>query len=885
MRRLLLAFVVVVAGLAASGQPPPACRTELNAALDRIHRLGRTGVDEHRALLAEIRRLIARHADAPAECRSDLQVEEITLLNFLDEYPEAIRLSNLYLAGPLGSVDPTHRAFVLRVRGYAHEATGQTVAGAQDYFAAAALAPHLRASHALESLLDAAETAAAMGQPVQAQRFLDRAERVMRDSLTSDPHVADIALGRISSARVALLAERADPDSAHAHTLESAARVATEAFERSLAHSRDVRVDHAKAALAWSARAMAMAWLGQASDARSFLQTAVHHLHRSEHVSRDAGHQVWMRAGRLLLALDDRAGAEAAAHTARDEARRSGVLAHEARALEALAGHAEAAQRWDDAERLYREALALREIERERLELQDWSVSAFAASQVPYRGLARLLAHQGRVEEAFVILDQSRARHLRDLRAHLALRDPLAMGGGAALDSLLTQIEEARLALMRSSDVDAQAAATVRLSQLQASLQRATGVASVDPVFSVDALQESLRETDRTLVSYLVEPDEAFAFVVTPDTVVGRRLPTSEREIVALLFQAQGPWASTADPALSLAPLHRLHQVLLTPVEPWLGDGRALVVIPDGVLADLPFPLLIEQPPEEYASARYLVRSRTLSTELAAALLLEPAPAYTAGQSRLFVLGRSRFAGAEASRSRTEDAVSLADLPWVRREARRVAAQVRGARLALDRAATEAFARTALRGGRVVHVASHASPNTTHPLHARIHLWPDREDDGQLHLYELRPGSTRADLVVLSGCATAGGPAERGEGTIGLHYGLRAAGARATLATLWPVDDRATALIMQPFYEALARGVSKDLALRTAQLAYLDAHAGVESSPFYWASFVLTGHAAPVDLASPRHSAWGWGSAAALVLALLWLAHAHRRRARATPTV
>jgi CHAT domain-containing protein len=101
-----------------------------------------------------------------------------------------------------------------------------------------------------------------------------------------------------------------------------------------------------------------------------------------------------------------------------------------------------------------------------------------------------------------------------------------------------------------------------------------------------------------------------------------------------------------------------------------------------------------------------------------------------------------------------------------------------------------------------------------------------------------------ARLVVLSACQTAVGSGAfadvpPGDDWVGLVHGFLFAGAANVLATLWPVEDGATAVLMSSFYQALGSGQSESASLAAAQRAAIrSAHT---SHPFYWAGFVLNG--------------------------------------------
>ncbi|MEO0457783.1 MAG: CHAT domain-containing protein [Cyanobacteria bacterium P01_A01_bin.114] len=94
------------------------------------------------------------------------------------------------------------------------------------------------------------------------------------------------------------------------------------------------------------------------------------------------------------------------------------------------------------------------------------------------------------------------------------------------------------------------------------------------------------------------------------------------------------------------------------------------------------------------------------------------------------------------------------------------------------------------------------------------------------------------ELLVLSACETAVGDDRT---TLGLAGVAVRAGTRSTLASLWKVDDRMTALMMPRFYEALAQpNTTKAAALQTAQRYILDQYPEYKH-PFYWSAFILVG--------------------------------------------
>ena len=98
----------------------------------------------------------------------------------------------------------------------------------------------------------------------------------------------------------------------------------------------------------------------------------------------------------------------------------------------------------------------------------------------------------------------------------------------------------------------------------------------------------------------------------------------------------------------------------------------------------------------------------------------------------------------------------------------------------------------------------------------------------------------KSDLVVLSGCETALGKKIHGEGFVGLTRGFMYAGAKAVVASLWRVEDAATAEFMRHFYDAMIhKNLRPAAALRYAKLKIADDRRW--KKPYYWAAFVIQG--------------------------------------------
>jgi CHAT domain-containing protein len=190
---------------------------------------------------------------------------------------------------------------------------------------------------------------------------------------------------------------------------------------------------------------------------------------------------------------------------------------------------------------------------------------------------------------------------------------------------------------------------------------------------------------------------------------------------------------------------------------------------------------------------------------------------------------------------------AITRLPFSRREANAILAFAARDETyaALDFEANRANATSpALLRYRIVHFAAHGWLDSTRPELSGLVLslvnQKGQPQDGVLRLHDIYNLQLNADLVVLSACQTALGKDVKGEGLIGLTRGFMFAGAPRVAASLWKVDDVATAELMAQFYRfMLKEKLSPAASLRAAQLELLKQKRWHE--PYFWAGFVLQG--------------------------------------------
>jgi tetratricopeptide (TPR) repeat protein len=277
-----------------------------------------------------------------------------------------------------------------------------------------------------------------------------------------------------------------------------------------------------------------------------------------------------------------------------------------------------------------------------------------------------------------------------------------------------------------------------------------------------------------------------------------------EEDAIALLAWREGARVIRLGPAArirkSIGDPESLRRLVVDPLgidEKW----RTLLFSPDGALAEVPFAQIL--PDREVG---YVPSGTTL--------LLLRSEAVPRGEGVLAV--GDPDGSLPSSR---KEVVAVGDIGLVGE-----AATVEGIRRGLaGRPRWEAL-----------HIACHAVVDTRRPSLSSLLL-----ADGPLSLSDAGRLGVAADLVVLSACETARGPAFRAEGVMGFPRAFMLAGASRVIVSLWKVDDEATAALMIRFHESWRGGAGCAAALREAQR-----HVAAQEpwrDPKYWAAWQVWG--------------------------------------------
>lgn len=420
-------------------------------------------------------------------------------------------------------------------------------------------------------------------------------------------------------------------------------------------------------------------------------------------------------------------------------------------------------------------------------------------------------------------------------------------------------------------------------------------------LLQLQGIQSELGDSNTLLLEYALGEERSYLWAVTSDSFASYELPgrltleNAAEEVYGLLTtrqpkntetQAQYEERVATSDAVYWSKTSALSQMLLGPVVTQLGKRR-LVIVADGALQYVPFETLpIDSSERREETSSYvnqslpehmttLVREHEVVYLQSASLLVALRRENSVPESQqrgIVVLADPVFAKddprvplearhvgnqsipeiSELQRSLRdmdgkEDEPNLSRLPSTLHEARMIvnAAPFGSSQVLTGFQANKTEAMSAGFGQhKILHFATHGIINNEHPQLSGIVLslidQRGNSERGFLRLHDIYKLHLNSDLVVLSACRTGLGKRINGEGFVGLTRGFMYAGARAVIASLWKVDDEATAELMGHLYDAMLREhLPPAAALQKAKRTMQD-HPRWHH-PYYWAGFVLQG--------------------------------------------
>lgn len=489
----------------------------------------------------------------------------------------------------------------------------------------------------------------------------------------------------------------------------------------------------------------------------------------------------------------------------------------EAYALGTLGGLYEQTQQWTDAQKLTQQALALSE--------------SITAPDIGYRWqwqLGRIL--KGQKDEKGAKASYSKAvENLKSLRGDLVAQRDVEFSFQEEVEPIYRELVSL---LLQPGNKEPSQDDLDKARDVIESLK----LAELDNYFRtacINAKPVKVDQVDRTagVIYPVILGDRLEVIYSLPSSSTnqkqGRNLRhytkiLSQKEVEDKLDELRQKLETRSTPEFKV-PSQEVYEWIIKPIESELEKRQIknLVFVLDGPLQNIPMAAL-------YDGKSYLVQKYNIA--LSPGLeLLNPQP-FARSELRTVAAGLS------------EEVRDFPALPAVKRELDEIKSIVRDSDVLLDKKFTRSAIKEAVKSfnAPVVHLATHGQFSSK-PEDTFILTFDGKVNVNDLsNLLKTRATDQRGaiELLVLSACSTAEGDNRAALGIAGIAF---QAGARSTLASLWVVDDQATAEIMGEFYKQLSKSnTTKAEALKKAQLSLLKNP--LYDHPYYWAPYVLVGN-------------------------------------------
>jgi len=556
-----------------------------------------------------------------------------------------------------------------------------------------------------------------------------------------------------------------------------------------------------------------------------------------------------------------------------------------------------------EAARSYLErSIALTEVLRENASSKELRSSFLASVHDRFETYVEWLMQQDGKEpgkkfdvKAFEASERGRARSLLDSLKDSQRELRQVANPALLVDEEKLQREEQRLldeqAALQSEVSSPEARAKLETELKQVRTQQETLTAQINSTsrfnnliraepLGFDEIRTQLTDADTSLIEYSLGEQTSYVWMITSSGMTSYRLPgkaTVEKAVLKLSGLLAKPQAQPAQEAEVQSAIKEVSVLLLGPVAEKLSATR-LIIVPDGILQYIPFQILVSpsDPGEPLIARHEIVNTPSASTLVVVqreAINRQAGPRllaafgdpvlplnYLAKAAELESGNSGVQRGAEDREGETLEPAKLGTLVFARRELNELHKLAPGNDTVIysDFAATRDNLRSLdLSQFRILHFATHGLLNAKQPELSGLVLSLVDRNGGRVNgfvglsdIYKLR---APVDLVVLSACRTALGKEVRGEGLVGLTRGFMYAGASTVVASLWKVDDEATAELMKRFYTNMLRqGMTPAAALRAAQNSIRQEPQW--HSPYYWAAFTLQGDYRQVIATTPGKS-------------------------------
>ena len=473
----------------------------------------------------------------------------------------------------------------------------------------------------------------------------------------------------------------------------------------------------------------------------------------------------------------------------------------------------------------------------------------------PYLGAMQVLIDQGNAVEAFARAEDAKSQLLREIFNRGSFIVTKDMTASEQKDEIRL-LRELRSATLQLNSVANDAARTKTLRDRVTAARTAyesfrKSLYTRHPRLSVyrgtlaslnlDQMRPLLRR-DTAILEYAVSEEGVYLFVVTSPrdrkaalALNAYQLPVKPAELSELSTRFLQLLAAKDQSSVQAA--RDLYDLLLKPAEEQIGAKSRLIIIPDGVLWDVPF-AAVQPSPEQY-----LVDQKTLSYAISVTALAEMEKNRSVRPMRPAVLA---FADPVLTNELVERLkTTYRGLPL--QQTSDPSTQIEQLRSIYGKTRSQFYtgvtakkekARNEASSHPLLHFATRAFLDQSVPLYSFIVLSADASADGLLRLWEVTSLNSKARLVVLPNSNLAQARARYSNALIAMSWAWFVAGTPTVVMSRWQVDEPSATVFSSELHRHLLRSNDYSESLRQSILKLRHSKT---ASAYDWSGFLVLG--------------------------------------------
>ena len=498
---------------------------------------------------------------------------------------------------------------------------------------------------------------------------------------------------------------------------------------------------------------------------------------------------------------------------------------------------------------------------------QEIQIAHYSGFNDVYNSFAEFYLNQGKNEQAFILIEKSRARNTRLNLDKLKLMSDLK--DKEEINSLIDIQWMISSGLYDSQTLDSLNQIYSNLkSKLISNNKDLNEIINPDHTTTLQDLEQGLGNNENYLSLYLGN-NSITLFHLNSERLIIKKLDVGPDSLLQLISRISPIYKSEMENeeiyvnedlfSFNAFAAYNVYKIVFEDILSPITENSTLVISFPAELVKLPLELLVtnwndDSSPYYYNDKKFLLSKYRFVYSPSASIYITQKNRQLKNNGQNLLVGNPYVDNSEVTLSvraglidinpSKPRSIKLFPLKYSEEEIKSIGETIENNLVLLSSEATESNFKKNAPNSSIVHISSHSFLIKDQPM-VMFSPQKDQKDDGLLELGEIVQLGLNSEMVVLSSCRSGLGRVDASEGIIGMQKAFFEAGCKSIVVTLWDVNDKYTSYFMKEFYNQLALGKSKSEALGQAKLEFIKNYS---ANPYYWSAFILSGNPSSIKL-------------------------------------